>query len=86
MNRGRFTPRDGFVWRDSRIVNERVSALETLRLGRAEIADGSVWTSRVIRDDEAVEPARFGLGERGDVLLRYYRISALLRTRKREWG
>ena len=70
MNRVRFATWNGFVWRGGRVVKERVTALEALRLDRAEIVLGSAWTSRFVRDDEAVEPGRFGLGGRGDVLLR----------------
>ena len=61
---------DGFVWSGDRVVKGRVTALETFRSGRAEFVLGSAWTSRFVRDHEAVEPGRFRLGDRGDVLSR----------------
>ena len=74
---------NGFDWREGRVVKERVTALDALRLARSEIAGGSVWTSRFVRDHEAVEAGRFGLGDREGFLFRYYRKTALLRPRKR---
>ena len=83
MRRGVSRVENGFVWREGRVVKERVTAWDALRLARAEIVCGSAWTSRFVRDPEADEPGRFGLGEREGLLLRYYRKTALLRPRKR---
>ena len=69
---------NGFDWREGRVVKERLTALDALRLARAEIAGGSAWTSRFVRDHEAVEPGRFRPGDRGGFLLRYYRKTDLL--------
>ena len=77
---------NGFVWRDGRLVKERVTAWDGLRLARAAIICGSTWTSRFVRDHKAVEAGRFGLGDRGGLLLRYYRKTALLRPWKRFGG
>ena len=82
MRRGVSRIPNGFDWREGRVVKERVTALKTLRLARAEIVGGSAWTSRFVRDHETVGAERFGIGDRKDVLSRYDRRSALLRTPK----
>ena len=73
----------GFDWRNGRVVKERVSALETIRWARHEVALPAAWTSRFVRDHEAVEPGSFGLGDREGFLLRYYRESSRLRPSER---
>ena len=61
---------NGFDRRDGRVVKERVTALEALRSARAGIVLGSAWTSRFVRDHDAIEPGKFRLGDRRDILLR----------------
>ena len=84
IQRGVSRVENGFDWREGRVVKERVTALDALRLARAEIACGSVWTSRFVRDHKIVGPGRFGLGDREGFLLRYYRESSRVRPWKAE--
>ena len=51
---------NGFVWREGRVVKERVTAWDALRMARAEIVGGWAWTSRFVRDHEAVGAGEIG--------------------------